>query len=26
MTRRIPQKRVDRFQAEKYRRVGASLL
>lgn len=26
MTRRIPQKRVERFQAEKYRRVGASLL
>jgi hypothetical protein len=26
MTRRTPRKRVDRFQAEKYRRVGASLL
>lgn len=26
MTRRIPKKRVDRFQADRYRRVGASLL
>lgn len=26
MTRRLPQKRVDRHQAEQYRRVGSSLL